>query len=225
VSEGFDPRAIEERGWRQGAVLGPGLHLAAAARAPSGVVVGEADWLIVTSHDCDVVSGSLDKEPFVEVLRAEVIERGAPDGQLTHGRNPRTLHLRVGEGAVAVVLRCRVHERWMVARELLAGEAPAHQLDSSSSRLIAEWLAKRYIRAAFPSSFDRRWHHGMKAWTKLLRKHSSTIQGVYLRLNTLDELAEGDPPEFRSMSPGKATMFVPSHAATAPLGPVKVPAR
>jgi hypothetical protein len=56
--------------------------------------------------------------------------------------------------------------------------------------LITEWLAKRYIRAAFPTAFDRRWRARMRDWTELLEKHSAWIQGVYLRLSSLRELAD-----------------------------------
>jgi hypothetical protein len=43
----FDPGAIDRHGWRQGAVLGPGLIRAARERAPVGLTVSdevEAFW-------------------------------------------------------------------------------------------------------------------------------------------------------------------------------------
>jgi hypothetical protein len=45
------------------------------------VTVADDDWLIVTSHDCDIVNSHLEKEPTVEILRAEVIQRRSPDKQ------------------------------------------------------------------------------------------------------------------------------------------------
>ena len=60
-------------------------------------------------------------------------------------------------------------------------------------RLVAQWLAKRYIRAAFPTAFDLRWRAKLKDWQKLLQWNSEWLQGVYLRLDTLAELPERTP--------------------------------
>jgi hypothetical protein len=86
-----------------------------------------------------------------------------------------------------------VHERWFIPRDALALEAPRRCLSDQERRLIAEWLAKRYIRAAFPSAFDRRWRHKLSNWQKLLKKHSAWIQGVYLRLSSLSEQEDHVP--------------------------------
>ena len=189
----FDVDAIEKHGWRQGAVLGPTLLCATRERAPSDIAITEDNWLVVTSHDCDVVNARLDKEPTVELLRAEVVPR-KPDKQQVWGRNPREMELEVEDGTGgAVVLKVRVHERWTLPREVLSTEAPARLLGDKERRLIAEWLAKRYIRAAFPTAFDGRWRAKLRDWTRLLEKHSRWLQGVYLRLSTLRELAEKIP--------------------------------
>lgn len=193
MSTPFDVDAIEKHGWRQGAVLGPALLCAARERAPSHLTITEDNWLIVTSHDCDVVNARLDKEPTVELLRAEVVQR-KPEKQQVWGRNPRDMELEVEDGTgSAVVLKVRVHERWALPREVLSTEAPARFLGEKERRLIAEWLAKRYIRAAFPTASDSRWRAKLRDWTRLLEKHSRWLQGVYLRLSTLRELAEQTP--------------------------------
>lgn len=189
----FDAVAIESHGWRQGSVLGPELLRAARDRAPAGITVADTDWLIVTSHDCDVVNERLEKEPVVEVLRAEVVARKVPDKQQAGGRNPRVLQVQVDDGGTPVILNAKVHERWTLDRAWLSIEAPARSLDDKPRRLIAEWLAKRYIRAAFPNAFDARWRAELRNWTGLLEKHSRWIQGVYLRLSTLRELDEPSP--------------------------------
>jgi len=193
MSAEFDPDAIEKHGWRQGAVLGLTLLRAARDRAPAGVTLADTDWLIVTSHDCDVVNVRLEKEPFIEVLRAEVATRRAPDKQQIGGRNPRVLQFQVDDGGARIVLNAKVHERWTLDRTLLSTEPPVRTLDDKTRRLIAEWLAKRYIRAAFPNAFDARWRPKLRDWTMLLEKHSQWTQGVYLRLHTLRELDEKTP--------------------------------
>lgn len=188
----FDASAIERQGWRQGAVLGPVLAAEARRHAPSWISSKDNDWLVVTSHDCDVVNGRLEKEPLVEVLRAVVVQQTKPDKQQVWGRNPREMQLAVDDGTGGtVMLSLKVHERWSVPRELLMSEAPRSVLDSRTRRLIAEWLAKRYIRAAFPTAFDLRWRSKLKDWTGLLESQSQWVQGIYLRLSTQSEL-KGD---------------------------------
>lgn len=193
MSTPFDVSALDRHGWRQGAVLGPALDVEARAHAPSRIAFADGDWLIVTSHDCDIVNGRLDKEPFVEVLRAAVVPH-KPDKQQVWGRNPREIQIAADDGAGrSVVLAAKVHERWSVPRELLVSEAPRCVLDDKTRRLIAEWLAKRYIRAAFPTAFDGRWRSKMKEWNGLLESQSQWLQGIYLRLSTQAELADDKP--------------------------------
>lgn len=194
MSGAFDASAIERHGWRQGAVLGPELAAEARKHAPRPIAFAENDWLIVASHDCDVVNERLEKEPFVEVIRAAVVQQKKPDKQQVWGRNPREMQLATADGAGGTaVLSLKVHERWSMPRELFMSEAPRAVLDDKSRRLIAEWLAKRYIRAAFPTAFDARWRSKMKDWTRLLENQSQWVQGIYLRLSTQVELDEDAP--------------------------------
>ena len=193
MTQGFDSEAVARLAWRQGSILGPKLAQHAHTYAPKRVAMNDEDRLIVTSHDCDVVSPSLDKEPVVEILRGQIATATKVDTQLSGGRNPRMLHLAFESGATGAVLVCSVHDRWPIPRDLLQREVPQGQLADKERRLVAEWLAKRYIRAAFPTAFDRRWRAKTKTWQRLLRRYSEWLQGVYLRLNTLSELPEGAP--------------------------------
>lgn len=191
----FDPCQLVDLGWRQGAVLGERLAALAWRHAPSRLKGDEQGHLVLTSHDCDILNASLGKEPLVEVLRARIPD--APAGQRSHyssGRNPRALRLsEVTVRGDVMALDFAVHDRWEVPRELLLQEAPADRLSGKDCRLVAEWLAKRYIRAAFPTAFDARWRGESKAWWQLLKRYNSLIQGVYLRLNTLGELTASVP--------------------------------
>ena len=193
MAEVFDSEEIAKRGWRQGAILGDGLAKLAGEHAPSTLEVDGTDWLVLTSHDCDIVNVSMDKEPVVEVLRMSVAATGKVDRRQSWGRNPRALQLEFEARETPVVLLCGVHDRWTIPRTLLMRESPARCLPDKERRLVAEWLAKRYIRAAFPTAFDQRWRSKLKGWQKLLQKYSEWIQGVYLRLGTLDELAADVP--------------------------------
>ena len=191
----FDRDRVAELGWGRGAILDRRVAESAWEHAPERLKQGAQDHLLVTSHDCDVLNGSLTKEPLVEVLRARALDHHAGQrGPFASGRNPRVLRLpAVPVQGDDVVLDLAVHDRWGIPRELLMEEAPADRLPPEEGRLVAEWLAKRYIRSAFPTEFDRRWSRKTKAWRRLLKKHSSWIQGVYLRLEALRELPDETP--------------------------------
>lgn len=195
-SGSFDSSKLEALGWRQGSVLTGAVETAARESAPSHIELSEADWLILTSHDCDVANHSLEKEPIVEVLRAvPTLSKKLDKGQ-AWGRNPRNLHISGLNENGNVVLSCSVHERWTLSRQelLFCGPCKKRQLQEKQSRVVAEWLAKRYVRPAFPTAFDARWHQKLRAWTKLLGRFNEWIQGVYLRLNTSEELKDSQVP-------------------------------
>jgi len=189
----FDSDEVVRLGWRQGAILGTELSTAASKYAPETVSLNDADWFILTSHDCDIANSNIDKEPVVEVLRAQIATAKKADKQQSWGRNPRTLQVVLDEDEERKVLSCKVHDRWTIPRHILMQEAPMGCLPDKERRLVAEWLAKRYIRAAFPTAFDLRWRAKLKDWQKLLKKHSEWLQGVYLRVSTLAELPDGTP--------------------------------
>lgn len=190
----FDSQVIADKNWRQGAILGRGLAELAFELAPKAVSVAEGDLLVLTSHDCDIVNISIDKEPVVEVLRATARESTSKiDKQQSWGRNPRQLELTTELEGKQIILSFSVHDRWFIPREFLHREDPGSHLPNKERRLVAEWLAKRYIRAAFPTAFDLRWRGQLKIWQKLLSRHSSWIQGIYLRLSTLNELEDNHP--------------------------------
>ena len=187
----FDSQRIVDLGWRQGAILAETLSRTAVAHAGSvATPTNDSDCLILTSHDCDITNGSLEKEPVVEILHGRQALDERSNSQLIGGRNPRRLQLDVPWEDSQLVISCAVHERWSVPRELLLQEPPKAFLPDRERRLVAEWLAKRYVRSAFPTAFDLRWRGKQKAWLALLNENSDWLQGVYLRLSTLSELPD-----------------------------------
>lgn len=189
MTTAFDSQRIVDLGWRQGAILAEPLSRAAAAHAAASTKpTSDSDCLILTSHDCDITNSSLEKEPVVEILRGRKAHDERPSTPLIGGRNPRRLQLKAPGEVGQFVISCAVHERWLVPRELLLREPPEAFLPDKERRLVAEWLAKRYVRSAFPTAFDLRWRKEQRAWLAILNNNSEWIQGVYLRLSTLDEL-------------------------------------
>ena len=147
----FDRDRVSELGWGQGAILDRRLAESAWKHAPERVTPGDHDHLLVTSHDCDVLNASIAKEPLVEVLRARVLDDATGQrSPFSAGRNPRALRLcEVSVQGDGVALDLVVQDRWEIPRELLMEEGPVARLPTKEGRLVAEWLAKRYIRFAF----------------------------------------------------------------------------
>ena len=84
--------------WRQGHVL----------RSESSVALGlvsadhaESAFTVVISHDCDLAQ-TPDAEPLVEVIVAKRI--GVANGNFTHAKNSRRLHLDCAVGGAAAFL-------------------------------------------------------------------------------------------------------------------------
>ena len=172
MSGSFDRGRVEELGWRQGSILGTELAHQARDSAPERIRERKHDYMVVVSHDCDILNSSLTNEPFIEIIGAQSgpTPVGSDRLQLS-GRSPRRLRLeRLHVGEHQVQLAFLVHDRWTLPRELLLNEAPAGKLPTKQRKLLAEWLAKRYIRTAFPSAFDIRWRRKTKSWKKLLKK-------------------------------------------------------
>ena len=82
---------------------------------------------------------------------------------------------------------------WVVPRELLTREAPSPGIAGKPLRIVVQWLAKRCFRATFPTEFNERWRKGHKDWEVLLKRNSEWIQGIYLRLDTSEELVLDRP--------------------------------
>lgn len=167
---------VRAAGWSQGATL-----LATTEITTDLIEAGQL--YLVISHPCDVVSLDAQRDPFVELIKANVISQ--MDGNLTFGKNSRRLHLRLGQASVEL----RAAERLVVDRQLLATVSPQDVLGDGDRRLLAAWLASRYARPAFPDEFNGRLKTASRQIEKALRTKGEHISGIYITT----ELAELEP--------------------------------
>lgn len=156
----FDAKVILKNGWGQGSVFGKELR---EKYCPGW------DMVVVISHDCDVAHHKLEGEPKVEVICGRRIK--SLEKMKTQGRHPRELHLET----LGAEFSLSIHDRDFLHREILMDDCPAGQLESKERRILTEWLAKRYIRSAFPNNFDRRWRNERKKWEKLMKSSSQIV--------------------------------------------------
>lgn len=138
--------------WRQGHVFTD------RAASELGLVEGSAlaDLaVVVVSHDCDLVQGT-DKEPDIEVIVGRRIAK--PDGNFTHSKNPRRLHLSFVENGTPIYVELHATGKRTLPKESVASHTPNASIDLTSKNrsVLQEWLAARYRRTAFPEEFERR---------------------------------------------------------------------
>ncbi|MDD3179479.1 MAG: hypothetical protein PHQ04_03925 [Opitutaceae bacterium] len=119
----------------------------------------------------------------------------AANGNLTHGKNPRRLHVPAVVGNSTVVLEAWVFHRFCFPRQVLEGFAPAAEcaVPPEEIRTLIEWVARRYTRSAFPDEFNRRIKKAHVGFKKVLTDNGAVISGVWLALNPFAELAPGEP--------------------------------
>jgi hypothetical protein len=147
---------------------------------------GPDDRAVLLSQDCDIVHGSYDVEPSVELIRARV--SSVEDAVVRHGRNPRKLQLESRAGAF---LNLSIHDRWVVARSELESHPPEATLtfEDASRHVLVEWIAKRYTRPAFPDVFNDRRAQATKKIEKELKKNGNLITGLFLAIHPNEECA------------------------------------
>jgi hypothetical protein len=90
-----------------------------------------------------------------------------------------------------------VHDRLRVGREvlLLAPPCATRRIDGEEVDLIADWVAKRYTRAAFPDAFNDRLVPAAKKIERVLKRRGEFLCGIYLTLSSWGELPDGEPYE------------------------------
>lgn len=138
---------------------------------------------IVISHDCDIAQ-SPDKEPFIEVIVGNRIDR--LDGNKTHAKSPRTLHLQFS-GPKQFFAEFTITDKSSLPKKKLMRFRPIYDsiLSQESLNTLQLWLASRYRRAAFPDEFNKRMrrHRLDERITKLLKKYSNKVSALFFDID------------------------------------------
>lgn len=192
AATGTNPERIRAAGWAQRSIISPSdLEV---LREKGHLDVGTSDMCgIVLSQSCDVLAGSYDDEPIVEIIVADPLVKS--DWRYVRLRNPRILHLLLRVGDVDTYHELQAFRRRTLPRHLLETIAPdpTRQLADASGRQLITWIVERYVRPAFPDEFLRRLGKVDKRLETLFKKKSSDTTGVWVWLNTQDELEPGTP--------------------------------
>lgn len=189
--EQWDRRIV----WRQGDVL------SADAVVSLGLVANAADArshiAVVVSHDCDLAQEP-DVEPVVEVIIGQRV--GSPQGQFTHAKNPRRLHVPATDVDSTTWIELTATSRRSIPKLEFFKHAPSEKITIASAHLstLQHWLAARYRRSAFPDEFDRRLRKSRVAerLSKILEPSGDHIIAVFFDVDGGDNReheGENDP--------------------------------
>lgn len=179
-----DPTKINGNGWLQGAILPDELRDAVLEERAVG---RDRAVVVVLTQDCDLVHSSYDAEPHAELITGTVV--AVADNGLRHGRNPRRLHVEAQRDGSPVVLAFSIHDRLLVPRPLLEDHAPHPSLvlGLAERRMLCEWVAKRYVRAAFPDAFNERLRAAHRKIDKALKRGGEHVTGLFLMIDPDEE--------------------------------------
>jgi hypothetical protein len=136
--------------WRQG-------HVLTAETVATLRLLSEADpahpAVVVVSHDCDLAQDPTN-EPVVEVIVGRRVD--SMDGNFTHGKNPRRLHVPGTDAGAAICIELMATARRSIPKRDLISHVPSATvlIEASGRNTLQHWLAARYRRSAFPDAFD-----------------------------------------------------------------------
>lgn len=121
---------------------------------------------VIVAHDCDIAQ-SVGAEPELELIVGRVVAQ--LDGNCTHAKNARKLHLPFSMQGGEVFVELMANAKKFLGKSLFIGTTPdpAFKLTPERHSILQRWLALRYRRAAFPDAFDDRFDRQTKLKDKL----------------------------------------------------------
>lgn len=171
--------------WRQGCLLtkeaASALHLINAASPEDTLVV-------VATHDCDLAQPP-EREPIVEVIVGRLIQKC--EGNYTHGKSSRTLHLQF-EGDKPLWVELVSIDKQVISKNKLEQFFPntSSKLSVSNFSTFQQWLASRYRRSAFPDEFENRFNNAglVKKIAGIVKKYNTMITAVFFDVDGGEEI-------------------------------------
>lgn len=175
--------------WRQGYIL-----TQQRCRAVGLNILEEGELAVAISHDCDIANENLEVEPTVEFIRACLKEER--DGNYTHGKNPRILHLEYKHTNQPVFLELLASNKLNIEKIKLEEIQPdlAYVL-VRSRQVLQNWLAVRYRRHALPNSLVDRLRPVFKKIEQEGKKNAAGILSFRLSYDPIEELPPKEPYE------------------------------
>jgi hypothetical protein len=153
----------------------------------------EKTVVVVTPHDCDLAA-SPDREPDVEMIIGRLIEKA--DGNFTHAKTPRILHIEFTTQDSAKVIELAATKKIQIQKSNFVDEKPREDLrpDAGGLSILQRWLAARYRRSAFPDAFEKRLNdsRASEKLTKILKPVGKHICAIFFDVDEGKEIQRND---------------------------------
>lgn len=173
-------QALKDAGWRQGVILAPG---------PFGHA--DAFGFLVLNQTCDCLNDDFVKEPYLELLPLVKLT-SQPDSRLKGGQNPRQIHFEIEEKGGNIWVSASIAEIIQFDRAEHASLvfAGGFSLLKSALEDLILWRAQRYLRPAFPDSFENAFRPLAKNFGKEIAKCEGDINSLLISILPFEELKD-----------------------------------
>ena len=146
---------IKSQGWQQGSLIRSinAEHIKSISIDHFSHPVTTDSWLVVLTQDCDLVRETT-SEPYVELLAFKAVPK-KPDSP-ARGQSSRLLHLAIDINNTTQWLEGSIHDRFRIDKASLISLNIDRTItfEENELRLLRQWIARRYTRAAFPDHFE-----------------------------------------------------------------------
>lgn len=188
-----------ETSWRQGSVLTADALASFKLVAPIQL---ESSLGIIVSHDCDLAQ-SEEIEPVAEVIVAKIVPDNL-NGNLTYGKNPRTLHLSLSEGDRKINVELSALNKTPLVKGRLAEFKPDRAVAPTRDEraILQQWLSSRYRRSGFPDHFEARFKESGidEKLKKLMKASGAHIRAIFFDVDNGREIKRIDPDDTYSLT-------------------------
>ncbi len=178
-------QVLIDAGWKQGVILEPGPF------AHPGAI-----GFLVMNQTCDCINHSFVNEPYLELLPLSIKggKKGRPDKNFVNGKNPREMHFWVGVNGEQKCVVAKVREIELFDRSRHAELKFSESVKIAPGALgdILSWKAARYLRPAFPDSFEEAFRPLKDEFTRLLTDDGmdQLVDSILIQLDHYDDLED-----------------------------------
>lgn len=146
--------------------------------------------ILIATYDCAVVNDSFESEPWLQVLIALPIQFNK---QFANGRDPRRIHFNINAKEADVPYEVNARGICQIDRELLLSLQRDEECSLSETDAfdLKNWLAERYRQDTWPDAFNKAIEPAGKRLKKFWKRYNDFLSGIYIQLDTFDELEEG----------------------------------
>jgi len=151
-----EPGYFRTNAWHQGDIIDDKSAIQALLKSSYGYISTASPkpkFMVIISQDCDILHDKIEDEPYIDFLTGCFANK--KDGNFFHGKNPRKIQIEHDKGTMCFIVHAVLHTK----KDKFAEIDPKHSsmtLDKKDIKLIINWIAKRYSRAAFPDEFMNR---------------------------------------------------------------------